>query len=186
MCLCSTTAVLFQIKMRVCIVPLPVTKGPPLTPCSTLNCSFWNVLLGYRPAWRWILLCMAFVQLYSSSIMSNLLCMWCSCAVSVPAHLICVCVSVCVWIFARSVQVCLCRARPKYDTDSFLSNSPFVRWTLRSQSCCRTRSLQQLTPQAVHKESIVSASCSITLQSTHSGPARTGNEWTIFNWCSEL
>lgn len=42
----STTALLFQIKMRVCIVALPVTKGPP----QNTNCSFWKVLLGYRPA----------------------------------------------------------------------------------------------------------------------------------------
>ena len=101
----STTAVLFQIKMSVCIVSLPVTKGPP----QHTNCSFWKVLLGYRPAWRWNPLSIAFLQLYSSDIMSNLLRVQCRCmGVSIcmyitPDHLsfsfFCVC-RVHVWTIA--------------------------------------------------------------------------------------
>lgn len=138
-----TLAVLFQIKMSVCIVSLPVTKGPP----QHTNCSFWKVLLGYRPAWRWNVLCIAFLQLYSSDIMSNLLCVQCSCmsvsicVYSMSAHLsfsfLCVLEPVC-------ERLCLCHAKLAYYMVSLLSLSifcnrtPFVWWAVRSQSYCHT------------------------------------------------
>lgn len=67
----SRTAVLFRIKMSVCIVSCRSQKAPPQ---RTQNCSFSKVLLGYRPAWRWNLLCVASLQLYNPDNMSKLLC----------------------------------------------------------------------------------------------------------------
>lgn len=166
----STTAALFQIKMSVCIVSLPVTKGPP----QHTNRCFWKVLLGYRPAWRWN----PFLYCFSCSCTARTLCpTYCACC----AVLQCVwplvsinfpCVSASFWMFSRTINAmqnkcCLCRAKLAYHADSLLWFS-VIRlhfsgecWDLNP--AVTPPSLRQLTPRAVHKDSIVSAACSITL-----------------------
>ena len=137
----STTAALFQIKMSVCIVSLPVTKGPP----QHTNRCFWKVLLGYRPAWRWnpLLYC------FSCSCTARTLCpTYCACC----AVLQCVwplvsinfpCVSASFWMFSRTINAVLfvsCKAGVSRKLSSMIlcDKAPFLWWVLRSQSCCHT------------------------------------------------
>ena len=92
----SPLAVLFQIQISVCIVSLLSMKDPP----SHSNCSFWKLLLGDRPVWKWNRLCIVFPQLYSSDITTNLLCLWYNSTVRLPSF-------ACVWICSLQCG-CVC------------------------------------------------------------------------------
>lgn len=162
----SRTAVLFQIKMSVCVVSRRPQKAPHRKP----NRSFSKVLLGYRPAWRWNLVCVGFLQLHGSDIMPNLLCLWSSRTVR-PS--ICLNISVYPWLsvclnnLSQSSLVCVPQrrhiTRTLFGHNPFSAITPFVCWELRSQSCCHTSEYPPADTSGCAQESIASASCPITL-----------------------
>lgn len=87
-----------------------MTKGPP----QNANCSFWNVLLGYGPAWRRNPRSIAFLQLHSLDVVSNFSCMWWSCAA---------------WI-CTCVHIRLCKRSSGFSCGAHPAPQPGVCWDL--------------------------------------------------------
>lgn len=114
-----------------------MTKGPP----QNANCSFWNVLLGYRPTWRW-----NFLYCFPAAVDLG-------CYVQLLVHVLKLC-SLNLHVYSY-LRMCTCEQ---------LAVPPILSPTwrlLRSQS--QLWSVHQLTPQALWEESIMSASWSITV-----------------------